>query len=115
MGFETIVREGIKLEVGENARMDFSLRLGDFRTEVTVHGGPAMINSENASVGTVIDRDIIDKMPLNGRGIQTLIELSPGVVAVPPVAPHRGQIFLNAQSKESKYFPLGPTSPTFAL
>src|SRR6201994_734111 len=27
-GFETVVREGIKLEVGENARMDFSLRLG---------------------------------------------------------------------------------------
>jgi len=30
IGFETIVREGIRLEIGENARMDFSLRLGDF-------------------------------------------------------------------------------------
>src|SRR5580704_10075254 len=28
IGFETIVREGIRLETGENARMDFSLRLG---------------------------------------------------------------------------------------
>jgi hypothetical protein len=35
IGFETIVREGIKLEVGDDARMDFNLRLGDFRTEVT--------------------------------------------------------------------------------
>ena len=31
IGFETIVREGIKLEVGANARIDFSLRLGDVR------------------------------------------------------------------------------------
>jgi hypothetical protein len=84
-GFETIVREGIKLEVGDNARLDFDLRIGDSRTVVTVHGGPPLINTEDASVGTVIDRDIIDQMPLNGRGIQTLIELSPGVVATPVV------------------------------
>ena len=71
MGFETIVREGIKLEVGDTARIDFSLRIGDSRTEVTVHGDRQLINSEDASVGTVIDRDAIDKMPLNGRGIQT--------------------------------------------
>src|ERR1700722_14121631 len=32
IGFETIVREGIRLETGENARMDVSLKLGDFRT-----------------------------------------------------------------------------------
>src|ERR1700734_1961477 len=43
IGFETIVREGIELETGENARMDFSLRLGDVRTEVTVHGDAPLI------------------------------------------------------------------------
>src|ERR1700722_16601575 len=56
IGFETIVREGIKLEVGENARMDFSLRLGDFRTEVTVLGAPPLVNSEHASAGTGVAR-----------------------------------------------------------
>src|ERR1700681_54220 len=34
IGFEAIVREGIKLETGENARLAFSLRMGDFRTGV---------------------------------------------------------------------------------
>src|ERR1700729_2542601 len=47
-GFETIVREGINLEPGENARIAFSLTLGDVRTEVTVHGDAPLINSENA-------------------------------------------------------------------
>jgi hypothetical protein len=115
MGFETVVREGINLEVGENARIDFSLRLGDFRTEVTVHGGPALINSENASVGTVIDRDIIDKMPLNGRGIQSLIELSPGVVAVPVVATSRGQFAINGQRSDANYYTVDGISANFAV
>src|ERR1700729_862029 len=44
IGFETIVREGIKLEVGDTARVDFSLKLGDFRTQVTVHDDPPLIN-----------------------------------------------------------------------
>src|SRR5580704_15275021 len=115
IGFETIVREGIKLQVGENARMDFSLRLGDFRTEVTVHGDPPQINSENASVGTVIDRDTIDQMPLNGRGIQALIELSPGVVPVPVTAGDRGQFAINGQRADANYFTVDGVSADFAL
>jgi hypothetical protein len=114
-GFETIVREGIKLEVGETARVDFNLRLGDFRTVVTVSGGPPLINSEGASVGTVIDRDTIDQMPLNGRGIQTLIELSPGVVVVPVVADNRGQFAINGQRSDANYFTVDGVSANFAL
>src|SRR5580693_8706749 len=114
-GFETIVREGIKLETGANARLDFSLRLGDFRTEVTVHGDSPLINSEDASVGTVIDRDTIDQMPLNGRGIQALIELSPGVVAVPVTAGDRGQFTINGQRSDTNYFTVDGVGANFAL
>src|ERR1700689_4708915 len=115
IGFETIVREGIKLETGENARLDFNLRLGDFRTEVTVHGDSPLINSEDASVGTVIDRDTIDQMPLNGRGIQALIELSPGVVAVPVTVGDRGQFTVNGQRSDANYFTVDGVSANFAL
>src|SRR6204780_996174 len=113
--FETIVREGIKLETGENARMDFGLRLGDFRTEVTVHGDPPLINSENASVGTLIDRDTIDKMPLNGRGIQALIELSPGVVAIPEGGEARGNFAIKGQRNDAIFFIVEGVSAIFVL
>lgn len=76
-GFETAVVEGIKLEVGENTQFDFNMRVGDFRTVLTVKADTQTMNTENASVGTVIDRNIIDQMPLNGRGIQSLIEFEP--------------------------------------
>ena len=115
IGFETIVREGIRLETGDNARMDFSLRLGDFRTEVTVHGDSPLINSEDASVGTVIDRDTIDQLPLNGRGIQALIELSPGVVAIPVTAGDRGQFAVNGQRTDANYVTVDGVSANFAV
>jgi hypothetical protein len=113
-GFEAIVREGIKLDVAENARLDFALRLGDSHTEVTVHGGQPLINTDDASVGTVINRDIIDQMPLNGRGIQSLIELTPGVVVTPVVDNNRGQFAINGQRTDANYYTVDGVSANFA-
>lgn len=33
-GFETVVREGLELQIGENARLDFDLRIGDSETRM---------------------------------------------------------------------------------
>ena len=112
--FETVIREGIKLDVGENARLDFNLRIGDSHTEVTVHGDSPQINTEDASVGTVIDREIIDQMPLNGRGIQSLIELTPGVVVTPVVDASRGQFAVNGQRTDANYFTVDGVSANFS-
>ena len=110
-----MVREGIKLDVGDNARLDFDMKIGDSQTVVTVHGGPPLMNTENASVGTVIDRDTIDQMPLNGRGIQTLVELTPGVVAVPVVDASPGQFVVNGQRNDANYFTVDGVSANFAV
>src|SRR5215813_9482192 len=74
-GFETVVREGIVLDAGQSARLDFDLQIGKPQTTVTVTSGSPPVDLEGAAVGTLIDRNLIDKMPLNGRGIQALIEL----------------------------------------
>ena len=113
-GFETIVREGIELQIGENARMDFTLRIGDVQTTITVTGGPPLVNQEDASVGTVIDRNLIDRMPLNGRGIQTLIELSPSVIPMPVINSSRGQFAINGQRANANYFTVDGVSANFA-
>jgi hypothetical protein len=113
-GFETVVREGIRLDVGDNARMDFALTIGTPQTTVTVPGGPPLINTADASVGTIIDRDLIDQMPLNGRGIQTLIELTPGVTLVPVLDESRGQFVINGQRSDSNYFMVDGVSANFA-
>jgi hypothetical protein len=114
-GFETVVREGVRLEVGDNARMDFALTIGAPQTTVTVHGGPPLINTVDASVGTVIDSNLIDQMPLNGRGIQTLIELTPSVTVVPVLDESRGQFVINGQRSDANYFTVDGVSANFAV
>ena len=113
MGFQTIVQEGVKLEVGDNARLDFVMRIGDFRTVVTVSAAPPLVNTEDASVGTIIGRDFIDKMPLNGRGLQSLIELTPGVEAVPVLQNNAGQFSVNGQRSDANYFTVDGVSANF--
>ena len=114
IGFQTIVRERIQLDVGENARLDFGLTIGSSKTTITVLGGPPLINTADASVGTVIDRNLIDQMPLNGRGIQTLVELTPGVAVVPVVDANRGQFVINGQRSDVNYFTIDGISANFS-
>jgi hypothetical protein len=113
-GFETVVREGIVLEVGQSARLDFDLQIGAPQTTVTVSSGPPSVSLEDAAVGTVIDRNLIDQMPLNGRGIQTLIELVPGVNAIPVSDASRGQFSINGQRSDANYFTVDGISANFA-
>jgi hypothetical protein len=113
-GFETIVREDIRLEVDESARLDFKLLIGNSRTVITVNSDSPPVNGDNASVGTTVNRDIIDQLPLNGRGIQSLIELTPGVTVVPVADSSRGQFAVNGQRSDANSFTVDGVSANFA-
>lgn len=114
-GFETLIREGVTLRVGENARLDFAMALGDARTVVTVAADPSRISTEDGSIGTVIDRGLLERMPLNGRGIQMLIGLTPAVSLVPVSARNAGgQFVTDGQRSDSNYFTIDGVSVNFA-
>jgi hypothetical protein len=115
IGFQTIVREGIQLEVGDKAQLDFALTIGTSQTTVTVRSGPPLMNTGDASVGTVIGRNLIEEMPLNGRGIQTLVELTPGVTVVPVYDTSRGQFAINGQRSDANYFTVDGVSANFSV
>jgi len=78
-GFEAEVRKGVELQVEQTARIDFHLQIGAVTQTVVVSGGASLLNTESATVGTVIDHDRIVDMPLNGRSFTSLIALSPNV------------------------------------
>lgn len=113
-GFETLLREGLVLEAATNARLDVTMRIGDTRTVVTVTAASAPVNAEDASVSTLIDRNLIQRMPLNGRGLQSLIQLAPGVVAVPSSVYSQGQFAVNGQRSNANQFTVDGVSANFA-
>src|SRR5262245_43612883 len=78
-GFRPITQNDVELQIQQSARLDFTLQVGDVSQTVEVSGTAALIATENATVGTVIDNKRIVDMPLNGRNFLQLVSLSPNV------------------------------------
>ena len=79
-GFKTSLQENIPILVNQTAREDFALEVGQISSSVEVHVQAPVVQSENSSVGNVIDNTQINEIPLNGRtSIFGLMALAPGV------------------------------------
>src|SRR5438309_9904475 len=78
-GFRTITQNDVELQVQQSARIDFTMQVGEVSQTVQVEGTAAIIATENATVGTVIENRRIIEMPLNGRNFLQLVALSPNV------------------------------------
>ncbi|MFN7921961.1 MAG: carboxypeptidase-like regulatory domain-containing protein [Bryobacteraceae bacterium] len=78
-GFRGAVRNNVELQVQQTARIDFALQLGDVTEVVEVRDTGALLTTENATVGTVIENRRIVDLPLNGRNFLQLVALSPNV------------------------------------
>lgn len=102
-GFETAVSEEITATVGQMLVVKFQLRLGAMTDHVTVSAGSQLINAD-AAVSTVIDRQFLANIPLNGRSFQALISLAPGVQTNVTNAGDQGQFAVNGQRANANYF-----------
>jgi hypothetical protein len=103
-GFKTLIKPDVMLNVQTAAAINFTLPLGAVSEVVTVEGGAPLINTESATVSTVIDRQFAENMPLNGRSFQTLIMLTPGVALTPASYGSQGQFSVNGQRADANYF-----------
>ena len=83
-GFRESVRQGIRLQTGQSARIDFGLLTGASADAVTVTADASLVQSSDAAVGAVVDQRKIVELPLNGRQFFQLAQLVPNVV--PPIA-----------------------------
>lgn len=78
-GFKTAIRSNVTLEVQQNLRLDFEMAVGDVAESVSVSAGAISLQTENATVGTVIENKRIVELPLNGRNALQLVALAPNV------------------------------------
>jgi hypothetical protein len=103
-GFKTIVRPDIILNVQDAVSINFTLPIGAVSVTVTVEGGAPLINTQAATVSTVVDRQFAENLPLNGRSFQSLIYLTPGTVATTSTSSDSGQFSVNGQRPSSNYW-----------
>ena len=104
VGFKTLIKPDIVLNIQDALSINFTLPVGAVFETVTVEGGASMINTTDASVNTVVDQTFVKNMPLNGRSFQTLINLAPGVVAIPSNPDNGGQFSINGQRGSANYW-----------
>jgi hypothetical protein len=103
-GFQTVVKPDVILHVQDVLSLSFSMQLGSITQSVTIEGGAPLIQKESAVVGTVVDRQFVENLPLNGRSFQSLIALTPGVVLTKSSFSEQGQFSVNGQRANANYF-----------
>jgi hypothetical protein len=117
-GFKTIIKPDIAVNVQDALAINFALPLGAVSEIVTIEGGAPLVNTESASVGTVIDRQFVGTLPLNGRSFNTLLQLTPGVViAQAPLGSlsPMGQFSISGQRTDANNFTVDGVSANFGV
>ena len=79
-GFKEQILLVNRLEVGRRLTQNVQLQVGDISEQVTVTSTNGMIEHTTVSVGHVIDRRMVQELPLNGRYFLDLGLLVPGSV-----------------------------------
>ena len=78
-GFESQQRRELVLDVAQQAQLDFSLEIGEMTQTLPVTGGYEHLQTNEASVSNLVERQLTANMPLNGRSFRNLITLATGV------------------------------------
>lgn len=114
-GFKKLIKPDVILHVQDALEINFEMTLGFVSETVTVEAGAPLMNTESATVSTVIDRTFVENLPLNGRTFQTLIALNPGVVVAATKATDQGQFNVNGQRADANYFTVDGVSANFGV
>jgi hypothetical protein len=79
-GFAEAVRTGIRLVVGQDARVDLTLRIGAVSEEIKVTGDSAIVTVTTQDISGLVGEQQVKDLPLNGRSYDLLLTLNPGIV-----------------------------------
>jgi hypothetical protein len=108
--FQTVVRAGIRVDVQQAARVDFTLPVEPTAQTLTVVADAPQVNTQNATQGVTIQARAIVDLPLNGRNFIQLGTLIPGAVQTPSrfeiqgIQPARNGFAVNGARTQSNSF-----------
>lgn len=103
-GFRVAEVKDITLRVGDQPNFRIQLEVGGLEETVDVEGANPLLQTQFSTLGTVVDRQFVENMPLNGRSFQSLIELTAGVVYTNANGSASGQFAVNGQRQDGNTF-----------
>ncbi|MGH8700135.1 MAG: TonB-dependent receptor domain-containing protein [Burkholderiales bacterium] len=113
-GFAPAEVRGVVLNVNDQVALRIQLKVGRVGETVNVTEGASLVDKSPA-VGTVVNRQFVANLPLNGRSFNALINLTPGVVATPSSFLEQGQFSVNGQRPDANYFTVDGVSANIGI
>jgi hypothetical protein len=83
IGFKTVERPSVAVEVATDVRADATLQPGNVSEVITVMAEVPLLNTTSATLGGTLSNKEINDLPLNGRNYENLLQLRPGVMRYP--------------------------------
>lgn len=82
-GFQKVVRKNVVLNVGQEARLDAVLPVGNAVEAVVVEGSSDVMDTGTSTIGAVLDHQEVENLPIVARQVYNFLLLSPGVIGMP--------------------------------
>ena len=79
-GFQRLLRRGITMQVSQTLQLDLTLTVGAVQETIEVTSSAPLLEAQSATTGQLIERQMIEGMPLPNRAATALIILSPAAV-----------------------------------
>lgn len=100
-GFLPAEVKDVALKVNDRLELKIRLKVGNIGETVTVE---LAFPRSSPAVATVVDRGLVENLPINGRNLLSLISLSPGLVLTKTNFTEQGQFSVNGQRANANYF-----------
>jgi len=81
-GFSTFITRHVALDSDTRLRVDAALKPGEVDARVEVNADAVAVDTQSATIGTVIDNALVENLPIDGNNVVALAALLPGVTDV---------------------------------
>jgi hypothetical protein len=98
-GFQSEVQGNLQLQVQQKLNLDVALKVGSTNEKITVYSAPVTLQTEDSSVGQVVDTQQIKDLPLNGRDVNQLVSMTPGTAV-----DANGRTVVSGQTAQNQYY-----------
>lgn len=109
-GFAPFEASNVVLNTNDQRSLTIRLKVGEVGATVQVEADAQTVN-QNPATSTVVDQTFVQNIPLNGRTIQSLLTLTPGIV----VGGGDGQLSVNGQRTNANYLTIDGVSGNISV
>jgi hypothetical protein len=78
-GFQTYVADAITVDADKSVKLVVKMTIGNTKDTVQVEGEGTALDTNSATLGTLIDNKLVEELPIDGRNVVALAGLLPGV------------------------------------